>query len=516
MAVVWALGLLGFLNLKLNLFLNVLTPLIMVISFADSMHMVFAMRRRLMAGDDAQAAARHAVETVGPASMLTMFTNMAAFISLCFSDSALIRTFGIAGILSTIIVFFAVIALAPTLAALTLKGSRIATQAFRQNDSGINALNGASEWLGRHLRAFSAAYALLAALLAVGLGYFYFQLEPKYRLADQVPDREQAIQAAGKLDEKLAGNSPIHVLIEWDKPGSLYDEARLDAIGRVHDIVEQASGLGNVWSLETLRRWLREGGQTGSEILKSYVDQLPDYLTRRFITAEEDAVVVTGRVPDKDAGDILPVVSDLDKALDPVRAAYPGIKISVTGLPAIAARNSAYMIGQLNSGLFADIFAAMVIIMVAFRSLWAGVFSLIPNLLPILAAGAMLHWSGVGLQFASIVALTVAFGLAIDNNVHYLYRLKLEDEAGQNKLEAAQRTIGAIGPVVILTTVVLIAGLSMPVFSALPSLRLFGALSAVVLAGALISVLIFLPAIIFFIRRLTLREAKSAEASPAE
>ncbi len=516
-AVVWALGLLGFINIQLNLFLNVITPLIMVISFADSMHMVFAIRRRMIAGDDAKSAARHAVQHVGPASLLTMLTNQVAFVSLIFSDSALIRGFGIAGILSTTIVFFVVIALAPTLAAIMLKNQKLSTQSFKDGDAGMNWLNGVSNWLARHLKACAAFYTLLGVSLVALFGYTYLQLQPKYKLADQVPDQEQAMQAAGRLDQKLTGASPIHVLVEWEE-GNLYDVRRLDAVARVHDIVEQTAGLGNVWSLHTLRRWLAEGGQTNIGTLKQYVGVLPEYLTRRFITKEEDAVVVTGRVPDIDAGDILPTVSKLDVALAPVRAANPDITISVTGLPAIAARNSANMIDQLNGGLFIDILMAMIIIMVAFRSVSTGLYSLIPNLLPILAAGAMLHWSGIGLQFASIVALTVAFGLAIDNIVHYLYRQQLEDEAEGGSIASIERTMKAIGPVVILTTAVLVAGLGMPLFSALPSLRLFGLLSIVVLSVALLSVIIFLPSIIFLVRKIMAGSAKSdaKQEAPAE
>ena len=67
-------------------------------------------------------------------------------------------------------------------------------------------------------------------------------------------------------------------------------------IGRVHAIVESQAGVGNVWSLETLRRWLREkAGVEDSAVLQQYVSVLPEHLTRRFISAKEDGVVVTGR-----------------------------------------------------------------------------------------------------------------------------------------------------------------------------------------------------------------------------
>ena len=50
LAIVLALGALGWLGFRLNMFLNVMTPLIMVISFSDSMQLTFAARDRMMAG----------------------------------------------------------------------------------------------------------------------------------------------------------------------------------------------------------------------------------------------------------------------------------------------------------------------------------------------------------------------------------------------------------------------------------------------------------------------------------
>ena len=47
---------------------------------------------------------------------------------------------------------------------------------------------------------------------------------------------------------------------------------------------------------------------------------IPEHLVRRFISADQDAVVVSGRVPDLDSSEILPVVDKLDQALDKVRA----------------------------------------------------------------------------------------------------------------------------------------------------------------------------------------------------
>ena len=66
-AIVWSLGLFGWLGFKLNLFLNVMIPLIMVLGFSDSMQLTVAMRNRLVDGDRRIKSARYAVLVVRPA-----------------------------------------------------------------------------------------------------------------------------------------------------------------------------------------------------------------------------------------------------------------------------------------------------------------------------------------------------------------------------------------------------------------------------------------------------------------
>ena len=100
LAILLSLGALGWLGFRLNMFLNVMTPLIMVISFSDSMQLTFAARDRMMAGDDRATAFSDALRVVGPACVLTHATAGLSLLGLLFSDSDLIRAFGEAGLIS--------------------------------------------------------------------------------------------------------------------------------------------------------------------------------------------------------------------------------------------------------------------------------------------------------------------------------------------------------------------------------------------------------------------------------
>jgi uncharacterized protein len=501
-AIIWSLGLFGWFGFKLNLFLNVMIPLIMVLGFSDSMQLTVAMRNRLLEGDRRIKSARYAVLVVGPACVLATATAAASFIALLFSDSALIRTFGIAGALSTVIAFIVGITLVPLLTrALIPRNARAYAANLKRHDRAMNALKAFCGKIAEFGVGYPRLVIALGLLVVIGFGALYLTLPPRYRLADQVPDREQAVAASEQLDAKLTGANPLHVMVDYPKDKSLYDPDVLKVIGDVHSIVETQSGVGNVWSLETLRRWLAKTQEDTPERLKEYVDILPDYLTKRFLDPPDHSVVVTGRIPDIDVSNLLPVIEKLDGKLNVVRDAHPGYRIVVTGLSAIAARNSATMIGKLNAGLTTEIVFICIFLGLAFRSIMVAIVTVLPTLFPVFTAGAVLAASGEGLQFASIVALIVAFGLSLNAAVHYLNRLRLEDRPGENPAIGVERATVLIGPALVLTSLILAFGLGVTVLSDLPSLRLFGKLSALTLVAALIGDLLLLPASVLLYRR---------------
>jgi predicted RND superfamily exporter protein len=510
-AILWTLGVIGGLDFRLNLFINVITPLILVSGFSDSVHLVFAIRRAILAGVDRIEAARNAVLDVAPACLLTAMNAALALVSFSWAESALIRTFGIAALLAVGISYLAVAIVVPTLAALLIRTEKSPVAAEEANArGGVGLVGRIAEGIVALVIRAPAVWALLGVIAVAATGYGYVNLKPSYRLADQVPDKEQALAATGSLDQKLTGANPVHVMIRWTGEQSLYDPPTLETIAAAHAVLEKVAGLGNVWSLESLRRWLADAGDTSVATLKRYVGILPEHLVLRFISKDQKAVLVTGRLPDVDASQILPVVEKIDKALAPVRERHPGYEISVTGLPAISARNSARLIGELNWGLVGDMFVIFIFLGLALRSLLAGVASVLPSLFPIFATGALLYVSGEGLQFASIIAITVAFSLAIDSTIHFLNRYHIEEArpGTRDVADALTRTVHHIGPAVVVTTIVLAVGLGVTILSHLPSLRLFGRLAGFCLLASLIGQLVILPASIALYRRFRPRPAR--------
>jgi predicted RND superfamily exporter protein len=502
-AILLSIGALGWLDFRLNIFLNVMTPLIMVISFSDSMQLTFAIRDRLIGGASKANAIKGALAVVGPACVLTHATAMVSFIALLFSDSDLIRTFGEAGLITTAIALVTVLVLLPLLAILLVRGEAKLAAAAPTADGGINILRKFCRWIAERMVSHPGLYSLIGLVAVVILSGFYLNLQPRYRLADQVPNNEQAVTANGSLDKKLTGANPVDILIEIPQGEDLYSPATLATIAAVQHTVATQPGVGNVFSLQTLRDWLAQKvGKNDVATLKQYVGFLPKPLVRRYISENQRAVLVAGRIPDIDASRLLPTVDQLDKRLDAVRAEHKTYGIAVTGLAVIAARNSAAMIQRLSRGLTIEIVFVAAFIGLAFRSWVVMLLSILPGIFPIVASGTLLYFMGEGLQFASVVALTVSFGLGLSATIHFLNRLRLEERPGERPGLSVERATILVGPALILTSVVLACGLAVTAFSNLPMLRLFGWLSAFAMMAALTADLLILRPTAMYLRGL--------------
>jgi len=501
-AIVLSLGALGWLGFRLNMFLNVMTPLILVISFSDSMQLTFAARDRMIAGADRETAFRDALRVVGPACVLTHAAAGLSLLGLLFSSSDLIRAFGQAGFLSILIALAAVLTLVPLLGSLLAPRVSLGRELGRR-DVGVRALRRFCSFVAERMLRRPGVYAGLGLLVVLALGAVYAGLQPRYRLADQTPDREHVIEAGQSLDAKLNGANPIDLFIAFPAGSGLFAPETLDVIAQAHRAMEQQPGIANVWSLETLRRWLTEKlGKPDAATLKQYVDYLPPFLVRRFIAQDRGSALISGRVPDKDSGHILPIVEQLNGRLDALRQKHPGYTIATTGLSVISARNSAGMINKLNNGLTLEFAFIAAFIGLAFRSVPVALSCLPPGVFPVLAAGSLLRLLGDGLQFASVIALIVSFGLGLSATIHFLNRMWREDRPDADPAIAVARATVLIGPALILTAFVLACGLEALAFSNLPLLRLFGWLSAFAMLAALVADLLILRPTITFLMRL--------------
>lgn len=486
LAIVWSLGVLGWLGVETNVFLNVLTPVIMVVSFADTTQLLFYARDRLLQGDDNRAAFVAALRVVGPACVLTHVTAAVSFGALVLSNSALLKSLGIGGVLAMCLSLFIVLCVVPLLGIAT---ARLGSAAPPSPNALVNGLIALCRWAAARMVRHPGRYSGIGFLIVAALSLSYWHLEPRFRLAEQLPANREALSGADRIDAKLTGSYPIDIVVTLPPKEGIYSERTLAAVTTAHEAAEKS--LANVWSMETLRRWLAQSGEdVKPETIRRYIELLPESLVRRFVA--DDNLLITGRVQDADASRLTQILDALEASLVQVRADYPDFAFDVTGLAALSARTSATMISRLNQSLTAEIALVALILALAFRSFSAGISSVLPALFPVLLAGTLLHIGDRGLQFSSVIALMISFGISLSATIHFLNRLNLAQAETGNIDEAIEAATVGAGPSVMLTALVLAAGLSVTLLSDLPSLHVFGLVSAVAIIAAVFADLFIL------------------------
>lgn len=507
-AIIWLSGSMWLAGVEVNVLTSVVPTIVLVIAFSDSVHLLFETRRGIGRGLDVREATSRSVVSVGPACVLTTFTTVLALSSLAFVDHPFIARFGISAAAGAIMALVSVLLLVPALSMLMLREQEGTHQGV--ND---NALLSALERMSVACASISMANPrLLTAIgfaIAIGGSFAAAQNEPEYRYTDNLPQSSNAAKAIQTIEEKFGGANTLRVLIDWPDDYEVGSVGTLDVIRSVHKIVAKLPQVAGVTSLDSLASWLADGGSPDLALLQFSKSDAGANLTARFLSEKYTEALVTAQLPDLPAHRVVELIDRLETELDQLKTAYNGVAFRVTGSAVVTAQASFKMINQLNQSLFIAVAIVIGLLAVALSDLRYAVVSVLPNIAPILAGSLYLYLTGQGLQFTSVVAFTVGFGLAVDSTIHLLNRYRKNEEAGHSPDEALFGALRDVGPVVIIGTVVVAGGLATTLLSNMPMVRLYGTMAVMVLLFSLLANLFLLPASIKTYDRIFGRRAPS-------
>lgn len=494
-AVLWLAGAMAMIGQDVNVLTNIIPVLVIVIVFSDALHLLFGIRHNIAEGMELDKAIETGVREVGPACVLTSATTTLALLSLALVPHDFISRFGLTAALGTAIAYCATITLVPAMSALFLARTPRKRAAGAGEYWFASKAGAISEAAARAIQSAPGAITATGILITLVVGSLYAQNEPRYSYQENLPEGNAAFEAIQKIDAHLGGANSLRVLIQFPKNHKLQSDETLAIVGKVHSILEAEPYFHAVTSLHSVERWMKGGGQTRDNVFR-FLEKANSPLSSRLASRQNNSVLVTAQIPAIDSSVLIPVLDSLQEKLDRLGAANPGVEFHVTGLAPLSARASTEMIGKLNQSLALAIGVIIVLIGLAMGSFTYALASIAPNLLPIATAGTFLYFADHGLQFTSVVAFTVAFGIAVDSTIHVLNRYRLERAKTKNVDAAIGETLKAIGPVLIVATIILVAGVAVTVISELPMVRLYGQISSLVLVTALLGAMVFLPAIL--------------------
>lgn len=496
----WTFGFLNLFNVEVNeLSVAVLPVMLSMIAFTDGVHLMVYIRAMRAKGLSEVQAVKETISKVGLACALTSLTTAIGFGSLLLASSKFVRSFGFACGLGVVIVFFAVVTSVPLLAC-----TRLGRNIHRGHEHDIVGKNmhrfeKQINWILRH----RLLVTLLAVLSTAGTAAVAMTLKPDAKLENTMPSTDPAYQALAHCDEVFGGIEFIQVSVKWSDDVSDEDPRILAMLQQVESVFEDEPLVQHPLSVRNmLATFPGDPGDLSTQM--TFLSLLPRDLKRFFFNEQENEAVVTLRIQDVGIAVYEPVFDRVDARLAQLQSENPGFELRLQGDPVKRSRDLTRIVRDLINSLLSASLVIFVVMAVAFQSLRLGLISIVPNLFPLSATGAILVLVGHPLDIASVCSFVVCLGIAVDDTIHFLSRYQVE-LAGENELgnhdNAIRRSFFGVGTAMIVTTIVLVAGFSTVLTSDLPAHRTFASMACSTIGTALIGDMIFLPALLALFAR---------------
>ena len=172
------------------------------------------------------------------------------------------------------------------------------------------------------------------------------------------------------------------------------------------------------------------------------------------------------------------------------------LEVKLTGMSLLIDKNNE----TLAAGMMESLLVAFGIIAILmgwlFRSVQMVLITLIPNILPLVGIAGVMGFSGIDLKVSTSIIFTIAFGIAVDDTIHYVSKLKVLLNNGRSLPYAMKRTGISTGKAIVVTSLILISGFVTLIFSTFASTFYIGLLVSITLFLAIVFDLLLLPSLI--------------------
>lgn len=485
-----SLGYLRYFGWEDNPFSQVILPVLLsLVGFADGVHMMVYIRSCLSEGQLPKVACRNALATVGVACSLTTITTSIGMGSLGFSRNEVVREFAYSCVLGSSTILIAVLLVIP-LACCTGLGRMLAKGA----DRGL--VDRYLQHVGEPVMAvvrYSRYVAYFAIFLLIVLATMTFQLRPDDRQSNALPSGSEAQQALAGLDATMGGLEVGSIRLNWNDEVA---EPRTIAtvIDKVDKLLDQEPLLAHPLSLCKLLAALP--GEESAVDKMPMAELLPPPLKLALYDPDNRQAIVNFRVKDLGTANYKPTFERVEAGLKLVEQEHSGFTCKMEGGPIWRWRNLYKIVSDLAMSLGTASIEILIVMGIAFRSLKLGLIAIVPNMVPLAAAGTFMAIFGWPLDIVSVCSFTICLGIAVDDTIHFLSRYREEQLHQPDRRLALQQAFQGVGTGMIMTTIVLVAGFSSVLISETRDHRVFGILGVITLIAALICDLFLLPSLL--------------------
>ncbi|MGB1119102.1 MAG: efflux RND transporter permease subunit [Chitinophagales bacterium] len=494
-------GMLGLFQVDIDPISALYPVIILIVGVSDVIHITSKYITEVKSGKTKGEAIQSTLQSIGLATFLTSATTAIGFCSLFTSKVVPIRIFGLAAAAGIMITFLVVIFL--TLALFTY----IPPTKLKNLDFGdsffTEQLKKLYHFTLRKGRAITIGFIGFLALCFWGISTINTDLD----IATGLPRGEKLTDDFYFFEEHYSGFRPYEILLEAQGDYSLDDYEILVMINSIVEAMHKEEDLSTTLSILDVYKQFNYG----KNLRKSFDDYaLPDSMSYRSFQAlkadlpptsfariglvSEDGKVgrISSTVKDLGTSDIEKINVRLQhhfaEHVDPSK-----LSVQITGTGTLIDQNNAYLRQNLLFGLSGAVLIIGLVMAVLFKNWKFLVISIIPNVFPLVFGAAVMGVMQISLDATTSMIFAISFGIAVDDTIHFLSKLRLELGKSKSLEKALYHTTLETGRPIIVTSIILFFGFLVMLFAKAPGMMYVGLLVSLTLFSAVFADLFLIP-----------------------
>ncbi len=506
LTIIWTLGFMVASGVTINIISYMIPTLLMIIGVSDSVHFLVKYFHTLKDVGHRKEALFQTVKKIGTAIFFTSVTTGIGFGALSFVNIKIVKDFGIYTAVGVFFAFIITVLFIPSMLMIIKRTPESKLEAYSR---------------GFRMRIINRVILLVRAypkqIIAMGIiisivGVFgAVQMNPHSKLLEDLRPGNILLDDMHVAEERMGAVLPIEIIIEVDGDGpfeDIQDVEVLTFLDQLSRYVSNISEVGKVVSvsdyMKEIHRAMNDGDPTFYKIPESR-EMIAQYMLlyegefESLMNIDYTKLRIAAQIKDIDSRRSTEMENEINNYI--LSIVPNGLTVEVTGTAFLALRTNNYLVKNLTNSFLIAFVVITILMAFLFRSVKMALISVLPNIIPMMIMAAVLGFFQIPLRPSTAMTFAIAFGIAVDDTLHYLTRYRMElAEADRHYRQANDATLMGTGIAMMSTTTILVSGfLVLTLSEFIPTVQ-FGTLSAITILSALFADLTFLPALLSLVK----------------
>jgi len=508
--VMWAFGILGLLQYEITVLTALIPPLIIVIGIPNCIFLINKYQQEVKKHGNQALSLQRVISKIGNATLMTNMTTASGFATFIITDSKLLKEFGIVASLNIIGIFVLSLLIIPIVYSyLSLPKTR---HLRHLNKRWIDAF---VNWMERIVRERRIAVYIVSLILLITSIIGIYQIDISGSPIEDMPKKAEFFQDIRFFEKEFDGIMPVEIVVDTKRPKGVMKSSSLKRIEQFSEVITEIPELSKPLSIVNLVKYSKQAFYNG--IPKYY--QLPTAqennfilkvaqnsagngnLLKNFVDSTGQTARVTTFMQDVKTDRMEQIE---ERLLENIEKIFPAESFDVymTGSALLFLKGTKYLVKNLVLSLAFAIFLIALFMAYLFRSFRMIIISLIPNLLPLVVTAGVMGFVGVPIKPSTILVFSIAFGISVDDTIHFLAKYRQELIANRWQIKkSVYAALRETGVSMFYTSIVLFFGFSVFVISNFGGTVALGALVSATLLFAMLANLILLPSLLLSLER---------------